>query len=137
MPISLMKTESLDFERDDLTSAGRFDSQGKYVPAGTVSLNYVEGNLQPFRTGNNILKNGDYRRMTEAGYSAEDAKIFYTPTKLYSDNQFTKRKADRTTIDGFPYKVFSVKDWKRYGLGADHYEVILVRSDQPAVTASV
>ncbi len=128
MPISLMTTESLDFERD--SGPGRLDTAGKWVEPTKTAIEYVEGNLQPFRTGNNLLKNGEYRAITDAGYSASDARIFYTATRLNTANQFTKTKADRTQIDGLWYNVFSVKDWARYGLGCDHYEVILVREDQ-------
>lgn len=129
MPISLMTTESLDFERD--SAGGYLDAGGNWVESTKTTLEYVEGNLQPFRTGNNLLKNGEYRQITDAGYSASDARIFYTKTRLRTANQFTKTKADRTQIDGLWYNVFSVKDWSRYGLGSDHYECILVREDQP------
>ena len=136
MMVSLLKTDMLDFERDDPNTKGRYDNTGKWVEAPKILIEYVEGNLQPFRTGNNILKNGEYRRMTKAGYSADDARIFYTDTRLLTENQFLSRKADRTQIDGLWFFVFSVKDWKRYGLTLDHYECILVREDQPAVAES-
>lgn len=133
MLISLMTTESLDFERDDPTQPGSYNDDGVWVEAEKITIEYVEGNLQPFRTGNNLLKNGEYRRITDAGYSADDARIFYTKTKLQTDSPHTKRKADRTLIDGLWYNVFSVKDWNRYGLHSDHYECILVREDQAVI----
>ena len=128
MPISLLKTSSLTFTRDN--ADGYIGLEGLPIPSTTTELTEVQGSLQPFRTGNNILKNGDYQILTQAGYSSDDARIFYTKTRLQTTNQHLKRKADLTTIDGLTYFVFSVKDWSSYGLFTDHYECILAREDQ-------
>lgn len=127
--ISLLETRILSFVRDDPNSKGYYDENRRYVEASKLPPIQVEGNMQPFKAGNNLLRDGEHRLITEQGYNADDARIFYSATKLNPLDPFAKTKADRTTIDGHSYFVFSAKDWSGYGLSAEHYEYILVRED--------
>ena len=130
--MGVLETSSLSFIRDDPNNKGYFsETTGQWVEADNLTAIKAKGSLQPFRSGNSLLKQGIVQRITERGYFSDDARVFYTDVLLKTVDQFTSTKADETTIDGHTYFVFSVKNWAIFQSSLDHYEYLLVRNDNP------
>ena len=128
--MGVLETSELSFLRDDPDKKGYYsETTGQWVEATDLLAIKAKGSLQPFRSGNSLLKQGIVQRITERGYFSEDARVFYTDILLKTASQFDSIKADETTIDGHTYFVFSVKNWAVFQSSLDHYECILVRND--------
>ena len=124
MKIKLLGKNTLTFLRDDDTSKGYYAATGSWVAASKTTIT-AKGSLQPLKGDGGGLR----RSLEEHGYFSTDILVFYTPTKVRTVDQFGKTGADTTTVDGFTYDAFSVKNWTTAGLGADHYKILLVRQD--------
>ena len=130
--MGIIETSELSFLRDDPDNKGYFsETTGQWVEADDLQPFKAKGSLQPFRSGNSLLKQGTVQRITEQGYFSEDSRVFYTSTLLKTVSQFSGTKPDETTIDAHTYFVFSVKDWTTLGSTMGHYECLLVRNDNP------
>lgn len=115
--IQLMNTTTLTFTRDDVATKGYYDTSGEWVAASTVNVDIL-GSLQPYR-GKGVSNSRDIKDM---GYVTRDLKVFYCKDAVYSANEFSGIKADRTTIDGLVYDVISVEHWVSI---EEHYMCVL------------
>ena len=124
MKIKLLGKNTLTFLRDDESNKGYYAVTGNWVASSKITIT-ATGSLQPLKGNIGGLR----RSLDEHGYFSTDIQVFYTPTKVRGVDQFGKTGADTTTVDGFTYDAFSVKNWTTAGLGADHYKILLVRQD--------
>lgn len=120
MTISLLNKTKLEFSREGVSEN---KGDGTYTPA-TPTTYTAYGSLQPYQT------KGNTEKKLPNGISSGDALTYFTTTQLRTANVLTKLKADSTTIDGYPYEVFAVDNWKRFGLTVDNYQCILIRKEQ-------
>lgn len=117
--ISLLKTSALTFQR---ATNGYYNQSGNWVDSDTTDPIVTEGSLQPYQRGTHSI-------VLPEGITEYDSLTYYTTVQLKSASQFTEEEADFTTIDGFKYIVFDVKNWSRFGLTTDNFECLLVRKD--------
>jgi len=97
------------------TSSQTIGADG-FLTSGSTTTFTVVGSLQPL--------SGKERNMLPEGCKDTATHKFYTTSELY-----TSDRLERT--DGTKYEVLSVEEYQGYGIGMDHYKVILqqVESD--------
>lgn len=122
--ISLLKTSTLTFVQQ--ASAGYYVGGEWIAPPNSPDI-LSEGSLQPFK-GRGSLK----QVILPEGKSSSDARTWYTTSVLKTSTQFSDTEADKTTVDGNRYYVWTEQDWSVYGLCTDHHVYVLVREDQQA-----
>lgn len=117
----LISDVSLTFTR----YGGQTISPGGSVTRTTPQTIAVRGSLQPFRLG-------DVTTVLPEGKRAEDARMFYTKTRLRASNSVTQTPADTVVINGEVFEVFNNGDWATTTIltGLSHYKVILLRQGQ-------
>lgn len=118
-----MRTSVLTITR--AATDGYINGQGRWVDGTPIAPFDIDCNIQPF-------SQGDSQIILPEGKKSSGAQTVRTDTLLQTVLQVgTKTPADETTIDGLLYEAFDFLNWSRYGLSADHYEVVFVRKDQP------
>jgi hypothetical protein len=91
------------------TSSQTIGADG-FITSGSESTFVVVGSLQPL--------SGKERNMLPEGSKDVATHKFYTISELYTSDHL-----ERT--DGTKYEVISVEEYQGFGIGMDHYKVIL------------
>ena len=120
MTISLLKKTKLEFSRKGV-AVNNGDGTSTLAVDRVIG---ARGSLQPYRV------KGSTEAKLPSGIGSGDALTFFTETELRTANGLTKTTADTTVIDGYPYEVFAVENWSRFGLSADNYQCTLIRKEQ-------
>lgn len=96
---------------------------GEWVNSSSVESINIRCSIQPFGTAK------EHRIVAPAGFTARDAQVVFTKTKLKTVDQFSVAEADRATIDNHEYIAKTVENWSRHNIRSSHYQVLFVRRD--------
>ena len=121
MAIKLMRKFTLTITRDD--GGGFWNDKGRWVEDTVPDVFDIKCSLQPFKAG-------DVQAILPEGKTATDARIVRTTTALRTSDQFSKKLADTTTIEGQTFFAMAAENWTGHGLAPDHYKVTFLREDQ-------
>lgn len=108
--MALISQIKLTFTRNSVRTV---DDWGFPVESSPTTLN-TRGSLEP-------LSYGERLRILPEGYATNEAKLYYTKTKLI--------QRDECTINGKTFMVMDIDDWTTNNSRLSHYEVVLMAKE--------
>ena len=104
------------------SSAGTYDSNGRYVDGSTSVVN-IDASIQP-------MSGSDLKTLPE-GLHASNARTMFSKVEVFTAGP--GGKPDVVSFKGEDWKVINVMAWEGFGSGsgADHYESTIARKPAP------